>query len=107
MKLRAEATIARQLGLPWQERGPLPEMLPEGQMTWRGQQYRPNTGKWANRGGSHKQWYTDFYKAKKAGPEAVARLEPRPEDAVSSVAADLRPTMCGWRAIPSEKSHAM
>ena len=58
----------------WQERGPPRESLPEGQVTWRGQAYRPNTGKWANRGGSNKQWYTDFYKAKKSGEAALKKF---------------------------------
>ena len=69
--LRAEQQVAQEMGLRWQERGPPPEALPEGQTTWRGQAYRPGTGKWANRGGANKQWFTEFYRAKKAGPAAV------------------------------------
>ena len=69
--LRAEQQVAQEMGLRWQERGPPPEALPEGQTTWRGQAYRPGTGKWANRGGANKQWFTEFYRAKKASPAAV------------------------------------
>jgi len=69
--LRAEQATATAMGLRWQERGPPPSALPEGQTTWKGQAYRPGTGKWANRGGVHKQWYTEYYKAKRAGPAAV------------------------------------
>jgi hypothetical protein len=72
--LRSEEEVARGMKLPWQQRGPPPEALPEGMTTWRGQAYRPQSGKWANRGGAHKQWYTDFYQAKKAGPEALAKF---------------------------------
>ena len=68
---RAEQQVAQEMGLRWQERGPPPEALPEGQTTWRGQAYRPGNGKWANRGGANKQWFTEFYRAKKAGPAAV------------------------------------
>ena len=65
LQLRAEEEVAREMGLRWQERGPRPDMLPEGQTTWMGgHQYRPNSGTWANRGGSNKQWYTEFYRAK-------------------------------------------
>ena len=71
--------MARELGLSWQQRGPTPDMLPEGQTTWRGQRYRPNTGKWANRGGSNKEWYSAYYRAKAAGADALERfLEEHP-----------------------------
>ena len=79
MDLRAEEAVARELGLSWQQRGPTPDMLPEGETTWRGQRYRPNTGKWANRGGANKEWYTAYYRAKAAGADALERfLEEHP-----------------------------
>ena len=70
LDLRAEQKAAEEMGLRWQDRGPPPDLV-QGD-TWRGQRYRPGTGKWANRGGENKQWYSGFYAAKKAGPEAVA-----------------------------------
>jgi len=79
LDLRAEAQVAREMGIRWQHRGPPPECLPEGQTTWRGQRYRPNTGKWANRGGSAKAWYTAFYRAKQEGEAALSKfLEENP-----------------------------
>ena len=36
LQLRAEEEVAREMGLRWQERGPRPDMLPEGQTTWMG-----------------------------------------------------------------------
>ena len=74
LRLRAERAAAEEAGLKWQQRGPPAECLPEGESTWRGQAYRPNTGKWANRGGAHVEWYKEFYMAKKAGPDAVAKF---------------------------------
>ena len=59
---------AKELKVKWQLRGPPPGVLPEG-ATWRGQRYRPESGKWANRGGSLAPWYTAYYAAKKKGPE--------------------------------------
>ena len=71
--LRGESKVAKAMGLRWQDRGPPPDQLPEGLTTWRGQQYRPKSGKWANRGGENKEWYTAYYKAKQQGKE-VERL---------------------------------
>ena len=65
-ELRAEAAVAKEMKLKWQERGP-PGAPGE---KWRGQNYRANTGKWANRGGGQKVWYNAYYAAKQAGPEA-------------------------------------
>ena len=44
IELRAEAHVAREMGIPWQDRGP-PGPAEGGPTTWRGQRYKPNTGK--------------------------------------------------------------
>ena len=48
---------------------------------WRGQAWRESSGRWANRGGVAREWYTAFYKAKKQGQEhldAWLRDNPKP-----------------------------
>ena len=80
--LRAERAAAKELNLKWQERGP-PGAPGE---KWRGQNYRVNTGKWANRGGANKAWYNAYYAAKKGGPEALElflKFNPHPNKANS------------------------
>ncbi len=67
--LQSERDVAMQNNIPWQMRGPPPTGT-AGE-TWRGQVYRRLSGKWANRGGVHREWYTGFYQAKKQGKEAV------------------------------------
>ena len=57
VSLKEEKAMAEDLGLRWQERGPKAEGRPD---RWRGQRYRPGTGKWANRGGQNR----DFFKKK-------------------------------------------
>ncbi len=58
--------------------GPTPGVLAKGEK-WRGHAFRPNTGKWANRGGANKGWYNGFYAAKKQGEQAAkAYLEANP-----------------------------
>ena len=41
--------------------GPTPEMP-----TWRGQRWRANTQRWANRGGVNREWYRAYYRGKAA-----------------------------------------
>ena len=60
LSLQSERAAADVLKVPWQNRGP-PGPDQGGPQTWRGQQYRPNTGKWANRGGKWKDWYAQYY----------------------------------------------
>ena len=48
--LRAEEKAATKHGLSWQERGP-PGPEQGGPSVWRGQPYRPGSGKFAKRGG--------------------------------------------------------
>ncbi len=64
IELRAEADAAHELGVRWQDRGP-----PGGKKgdTWRGQEFRESSQRYANRGGKCKDWYSGMYKAKKAG----------------------------------------
>jgi hypothetical protein len=64
--LRAEERVARSMATPWQSRGP-PGPDEGGPSSWRGQQYRPGTGKWANRGGRQKEYYTWLYSGKAKG----------------------------------------
>jgi hypothetical protein len=61
LDLRAESDVAAELGLSWPQRGPPPSHGP----LWRNQEYRAGSERWANRGGSAKEWYTAFYKAKR------------------------------------------
>ncbi len=68
LDLRAEQQAAAELGLTWKQRGPPPS---EEQQTWRGQQYREGSQRWGNRGGSNKEWYVAYYKAKRAGSEQL------------------------------------
>ena len=64
IELRAEAEAAHEAGVRWQDRGP-----PGGKKgdTWRGQEFREFSQRYANRGGKCKDWYSGMYKAKKAG----------------------------------------
>ncbi len=70
LDLRAEESVARELGLRWQDRGPMREHHDSD--TWRGQQWRESSGRWGNRGGVARDWYVAFYKAKRQGPQAMS-----------------------------------
>lgn len=75
-ELEAEAAAAREAGLRWQDRGPPPS---ETDGTWRGQRFRPEAGRWGNRGGALKDWYSAFYRAKSAGvADEWVRKNPKP-----------------------------
>jgi hypothetical protein len=56
LEAAAERTVAEAFGLSWQERGP-PGPSCGGPQTWRGQQFREGSGKWANRGGRNQEYY--------------------------------------------------
>ena len=78
VELRAEEKAAAERGLSWQERGP-PGPEDGGPRRWRGQRYRPCSGKWANRGGWRtkakavgKGWKR-FYDEKYGGKDAKRR----------------------------------
>ena len=60
VELKAEEAIARALNVAWQRRGP-PGPENGGPPRWRGQRYRPTTGKWANRGGRNQEYYRQLY----------------------------------------------
>lgn len=75
-ELRAEEEAAKEAGVGWQERGP-PGKPGD---TWRGQRFRPESGKFANRGGSSRAWYSAWYAVKKSNdPDKIkAFLENNP-----------------------------
>jgi hypothetical protein len=66
--LRAEQAVAGMMHIPWQERGPVPERDDDGHVIdkWRGQRWRENSGRWANRGGRMRKWYQAYYTKKQA-----------------------------------------
>ena len=74
IELQAERWAAETVGVKWQDRGP-PGPDRGGASEWRGQQWRAGTNggkqRFANRGGAKKEYYTELYKAKAAGPEAL------------------------------------
>ena len=50
-RLRFERAVSERAGLPWAQRGPLgPDQ--GGPRSWRGQNFRRQSGKWMNRGGA-------------------------------------------------------
>ena len=71
IELQAERWAAETVGVKWQDRGP-PGPDRGGASEWRGQQWRAGTNggkqRFANRGGANKEYYTELYKAKAAGP---------------------------------------
>lgn len=49
---------------------------------WRGQQWRPGSERWGNRGGKCRDWYSGFYAAKRQGGahlEAWLQANPKPK----------------------------
>ena len=60
--LKAEADVAKELGTRWQDRGP--PRAEHHSATWRNQAYRKGSGRWANRGGQAREWFTHFYSSK-------------------------------------------
>ena len=69
--IKTESEVAWKMELKWRERGPPGK---KGD-TWRGQEFRESSGRYANRGGKAKDWYTAFYKAKAQGKDAVDNVE--------------------------------
>ena len=62
--LRAEETVAREMNIPWQQRGPPgPEVAGE---TWRGQKWRQGSHRWGNNGGSNRDWYAHYSAIKRS-----------------------------------------
>ena len=68
--MQAEGAVSQEMGVPWQMRGPPPPDDPHAR--WRGQRYRPETGKWANRGGENREYYRGYYKGVAEGAQAKA-----------------------------------
>ena len=72
--MKAEEAIAKQMGVPWQKRGP--SSGPYSQTcdsndptTWRGQQWRARKsnadgGRWGNGGGKHKWFFDEIHRVK-------------------------------------------
>ena len=71
LDMQAEAAVAQEMGVPWQMRGP-PGDPADPHARWRGQRYRPETGKWANRGGENREYYRGYYKGVAEGTQAKA-----------------------------------
>jgi len=69
---RSEEVVAREMGVPWQMRGPPPPEEDSEHVLWRGQRYRPESGKWANRGGVNREWYAEYYRGLRAAKAAAA-----------------------------------
>jgi hypothetical protein len=72
--LRDEADAARSCGIGWKERGPPGPPEDDPTATWRGQKWRAGTKRWANNGGSNRQWYSLYYAAKRHGDKAKMEL---------------------------------
>lgn len=68
---RSESEMAKQFEIRWQDRGP-PNPTNDHTAKWRSQAWRENSQRWANRGGSNKEWYAKYYAAVKRGAEAKA-----------------------------------
>ena len=61
-----ETEVAKELGVPWQLRGPDgPANEPNG--LWKNQQWREGSQRWGNRGGGNRLYYTCLYEAMKQG----------------------------------------
>ena len=63
---RAAASSEDDPNLPWDSRGPRGPQ-DGGPETWRGQRFRPNTGRWANAGGAHRDKYALYHAKKRLG----------------------------------------
>ena len=71
--LRAEAELARENSIPWQFRGPSGPTPSDPY--WRNQRWRPNSERWANRGGAKRDWYQKYYQALRNGLTKQAARE--------------------------------
>ena len=65
--LRDESAAAHSLGIGWKDRGPPGPPEDDPTATWRGQKWREGSQRWANGGGSNREWYKMYYKAKQHG----------------------------------------
>ena len=62
-----ETTAARELGIPWKHRGPERPQGPEQDQFWKQQRWREGSGRYANRGGKNRCWWSCFYSAVQSG----------------------------------------
>ena len=73
---KEETALAKQFQIPWKLRGPdLPMFRGE---KFKQQSFREGTGRWANRGGSRREWFSCYYSALSAGAgksEAAAHAD--------------------------------
>ena len=67
--LRAERDAAAMHGIKWRQRGPPGPRGPQepgcAAHTWRGQKWREGSRRWANNGGTNKDWYKHYYGIRK------------------------------------------
>ena len=90
--LRNESAAAALMGLHWRSRGPPGEVGKE----WRGQKWRPGSERWGNNGGVNREWWSQFYKAKRCGKEKeFLRTHPKPtsKGGASSSSSSTTPVM--------------
>ena len=66
MAWAAESNMAYLNNVPWQLRGP-PGPQEGGPTRWRGQPYRPQSGKWMKRGGKRVNYWNELYRQKGRG----------------------------------------
>ena len=58
--LRREQAVAEMAGMSWYDRGPAAGPDEGGPSHWRGQVYRPGSGRHANRGGQWREHYSEL-----------------------------------------------
>ena len=83
MYYAAEATVAKELGLRWQDRGPAGGPEAGGPHRWKRQNWRQGSQRYSNRGGRWRKWYRWKFQAIKAGrseQEAIAFANERAEE---------------------------
>ena len=101
-----EEQCARLHGTPWQLRGPPGVETPDdgAPSTWRGQRYRPMSGKWANRGGANKghfNWKYGYGKSKYAKDAQVAQAKKIAERVGLHVSEDAGASSSSWQGASS------
>ena len=65
-----EQAIAGAVGAGWKLRGPAGPDEANKHETWRGQKYRPGSGRWASNGGARAWWYNTYYPLKRKASES-------------------------------------
>ena len=101
LNLRAESHAAKLLSVPWSQRGPRFGPQEGGPRTWRGSVWRPNTQKWATRGGRNlKYWSSVYSKAKKGKGNDKGKGKGKGSGSASSSSSSL------WRENPLGKGNS-